>query len=162
MIRRNVSERRPFVTSRSGSSPRIFRIRGFARRTSQRRDLIEFQAFARLASSAHGIGLVGRGATPQMAEAHGGRGGVGIRVSLPCVAAVPPVIQTPVNALMSGYGRVNPSESVWRKATIWFSSVSLKPSIPIVMSRLLGTSGIGQQFTFSTVPFGQCPEVTLN
>jgi len=48
MIRRNVSERRPFVTSRSGSSPRIFRIRGFARRTSQRRDLIGFRAFARL------------------------------------------------------------------------------------------------------------------
>ncbi len=57
---------------------------------------------------------------------------------------------------------MNPSESVWRKATIWFSSVSLKPSLPIVMSMLLGTSGIGQQSTFSVVPVGQCPEVTLN
>src|SRR6266853_3859793 len=160
MIRRNVSERRPFVTSRSGSSPRIFRIRGFARRTSQRRDLIEFQAFARLASSAHGIGLVGRGATPQMAEAHGGRGGVGIRVLLPCVAALPPVMHTPVYVLMSGYGLVKPSESVWRKATIWFSSISVKPSLPMVMSRLFLTSGIGQQSTFSVFPLGQCPEVT--
>src|SRR5438477_8536730 len=157
MIRRNVSEHRPFVTSRSGSSARV---RGFARRTSQRRDLIGFWAFARLASSAHGIGLVGRGATPQMAEAHGGRGGVGISVLLPCVAAVPPVMHTPVYILMSGYGLVKPSESVWRKATIWFSSVSVKPSLPIVMSRLLGTSGIGQQSTFSVLPAGQCPEVT--
>src|SRR5467141_2617157 len=162
MIRRNASERRPFVTSRSGASPRIFRIRGFARRTSQRRDLIEFQAFARLASSAHGIGVVGRGATPQMAEAHGGRGGVGIRVLLPCVAAVPPVMHAPVYVLMSGYGLVKPSESVWRNATIWFSSVSLNPSIPTVMSILFGTSGIGQQSTFSVFPAGQCPEVMLN
>src|SRR5712671_2247236 len=108
----------------------------------------------------HGIGVVGRGATPQMAEAHGGRGGVGIRVLLPCVAAVPPVMHTPVYILMSGYGLVKPSESVWRKATIWFSSVSVKPSLPIVMSRLLGTSGIGQQSTFSVFPAGQFPEVT--
>jgi hypothetical protein len=95
-----------------------------------------------------------------MAEAHGGRGGVGIRVLLPCVAAVPPVMHTPVYVLMSGYGLVNPSESVWRKATIWFSSVSVKPSLPTVMSRLLETSGIGQQSTFSVFPAGQCPEVT--
>ena len=51
---------------------------------------------------AHGIGLVGRGATPQMADAHGGRGGVGMRTLLPCVAAVPPVMQTPVNVFLSG------------------------------------------------------------
>ena len=30
------------------------------------------------------------------------------------------------------------------------------------MSMLFGTSGIGQQFTFSVVPAGQWPEVTLN
>ena len=29
------------------------------------------------------------------------------------------------------------------------------------MSMLFGTSGIGQQSTFSVVPAGQCPEVTL-
>src|SRR5712692_5494902 len=105
--------------------------------------------------------MVGSGATPQMADAQGGSGvGVGIRVLLPCVAAVPPVMHTPVYILMSGYGLVKPSESVWRKATIWFSSVSVKPSLPIVMSRLLGTSGIGQQSTFSVFPGGQCPEVT--
>src|ERR1700730_3840876 len=98
-----------------------------------------------------------------MADAQGGSGvGVGIRVLLPCVAAVPPVMHTPVYVLMSGYGLVKPSESVWRKATIWFSSVSLKPRLPTVMSSLFLTSGIGQQVTFSIVPFGQCPEVTLN
>src|SRR6266404_5672997 len=126
MIQRNVSERRPFVTSRSGSSPRIFRIRGFARRTSQRRDLIGFQAFARLASSAHGIGLVGRGATPQMAEAHGGRGGVGIRVLLPCVAALPPVMHTPVYVLMSGYGHVKIVLDLGQRPAIYFFGLSFR------------------------------------
>src|SRR6202166_5472529 len=115
----------------------------------------------RLASSAHGIGMVGRGATSQMADAQGGRGGVLIRTSLPWVAALPPVAHTPVNLLISGYGVVKPSGSVSRKATIWFSSVSVKPSLPMVMSRLLGTSGLGQQVTFSIVPDGQCREVTL-
>ena len=39
----------------------------------------------------YGIGLgPGVGATPQMTDAQGGRGGVGMRKSLPCVAAVPP------------------------------------------------------------------------
>src|SRR5258708_1037556 len=102
----------------------------------------------------------GRGAAPQVAGGQGGGGGGGIRVSLPCVAAVPTVMHTPVYVWMSGYGLVKPSESVWRKATIWFSSISVKPSLPMVMSRLLGTSGIGQQSTFSIFPFGQCPEVT--
>src|ERR1700688_1688858 len=115
----------------------------------------------RLASSAQGIGIVGRGATSQMADAHGGRGGVGIRTSLPWVAAEPPRAHTPVNLLISGYGVVKPSVSVWRKATIWFSSVSDKPSLPMVMSSLFLTSGLGQQVTFSIVPDGQWPEVTL-
>src|SRR6267143_2559516 len=117
----------------------------------------------------HGIGLgPGKGATPQMADAHGGRGvGVGIRKPFPCLdgeqlgsVAGLHVMQTPVKVLMSGYGLVKPSVSVWRKATIWFSSVSLNPSLPNVMSILFGTSGIGQQSTFSVVPAGQCPEVT--
>ena len=72
------------------------------RRTSQR----EVSLFTRNSlldrGLDHGIGELGRGATPQMAVAHGGRGGVGISVSLPCVAAVPPVMQTPVKALMLG------------------------------------------------------------
>ena len=72
----------------------------------------------------YGTGLgPGVGATPQISDAQGGRGGVGMRNSLPCVAAVPPVMQVPVKVLMSGYGVVNPSVSVPRKATIWFSSV---------------------------------------
>src|SRR5712664_2580429 len=97
-----------------------------------------------------------------MADAHGVRGcGVGIRKLLPCVAAVPPVMQAPVYVLMLGYGRVKPSVRVWRNATIWFSSVSVKPSLPIVIFMLLLTSGIGQQSIFSVFPAEQCPEVTL-
>jgi len=102
-----------------------------------------------------------------MADAHGGNGGVGIREPFPCLdgeqfgsVAGLHVMHTPVNVLMSGYGLVNPSVSVMRNATIWFSSVSVKPSIPVVVSRLFLTSGIGQQSTFSVVPDGQCPEVT--
>jgi len=108
----------------------------------------------------YGIGLVGRGATPQMADAQGGRGGVGIRVLFPCVAAVPPVMQSTGKGILSGYGLVKPSVRVCRKATIWFSSLSVKPSIPVVLSTVAVTSGLGQQVTLSTVPGGQCPEVT--
>src|ERR1700730_1603256 len=59
-------------------------------------------------------------------------------------------------------GRVETVVSACMKATIWFSSWSVKPSLPMVWSRLFGTSGIGQQSTFSVVPAGQCPDVTLN
>ena len=46
----------------------------------------------RLASAApafclYGIGIVGNGAMPQIADAHGGSGGVGIRESFPWVDA---------------------------------------------------------------------------
>src|SRR5713226_8441536 len=105
-----------------------------------------------------------------MVDAQGGRGGVGIRKSLPCLAgeqlgsvAGLHVMQLPVKVLMSGYGVVKPSVSVCRKATIWFSSISVKPSFPTVMSMLFGTSGIGQQSTFSVFPTSpQCPDVTGN
>ena len=110
----------------------------------------------------YGIGFGdGKGDAWQMAAAHGGRG-IGALMSelLPWVAAVPPVIQVPVKVPMSGYGVVKPSESVCRNATIWFSSVSFKPRCPTVISILFGTSGVGQQFTFSIVPAGQFPEVT--
>ena len=40
-------------------------------------------------------------------------------------------------------------------------ALAVNPRFPVVMSMLFGTSGIGQQFTFSVVPGGQCPEVTL-
>src|SRR5467141_3606740 len=118
----------------------------------------------------HGMGLgPGKGATPHIADAHGGRVGVGIRKPFPCLddeqfgsVAGLHVMHMPVNVLLSGYGRVKPSVRVWRKATIWFSSVSVRPSLPTVMSSLFLTSAIGQQSTFSVVPAGQCPEVTLN
>src|SRR6266403_1659461 len=105
---------------------------------------------------------LGRGGTPQTCGAQGGSGGVGMRSSLPCVAADPPVMQVPVNVSLSGYGVVKPSVSVCRNATIWFSSWSVKPRLPVVQSRFCGTSGLGQQSTFSVVPGGQCPEVTSN
>src|SRR5216683_7551313 len=78
----------------------------------------------------YGIGLgPGVGATLQMVDAQGGRGGVGIRKSLPCLAgeqlgsvAGLHVMQLPVKVLMSGYGVVNPSVSVCIKVTIRSSS----------------------------------------
>src|ERR1700735_301439 len=99
----------------------------------------------------YGIGLgPGVGATSQTADAQGGRGsGAGTMEVLPWVEAIPPVIQVPVKVLMSGYGVVNPSDRVCRKATIWSSSVGLKPRFPTVISILFGTSGIGQHFHFS-------------
>jgi hypothetical protein len=106
------------------------------------------------------MGGFGKGATPQTAVAQGGRGGVGINDSFPWVDADPPVLHIPVNLFRLGYGFVKPSVRVSRKATIWFSSWFVKPSCPVVISILFLTSGIGQQFTFSTVPGGQCPDVT--
>src|SRR3989475_6302258 len=114
----------------------------------------------RLASCHYGIGIVGNGATPQIADAHGGSGGVGMSESFPWVAAVPPVMHVPVNVFRLGYGFVKPSVRVCRKATTWFSSWSVKPRLPVVMSTLFLTSGIGQQSTFSVFPGGQCPDVT--
>src|SRR6266704_6076042 len=82
----------------------------------------------RPASCLYGIGVVGNGATPQIAVAQGGSGGVGIRESFPWVDAeafaVPgvPVMHVPVKVLMLGKGVVKPSVRVCRKATIWSSS----------------------------------------
>jgi hypothetical protein len=56
------------------------------------------QRFAR-----YGIGRgPGTGATAQIADAHGGRGGVGKRTTLPWVAAEPPVIHLPVKVSLLG------------------------------------------------------------
>lgn len=38
--------------------------------------------------------------------------------------------------------------------------ISVKPRLPVVMSMFCGTSGRGQQFTFSVVPAGQLPDST--
>src|SRR5260370_2877104 len=79
MIRRNASESRPFVISRSARPP------AFARRTSQR---TERGSGGRVPTDIyHGIGLgPGKGATPQIADAQGGSGdGVGIRKPFPCL-----------------------------------------------------------------------------
>src|SRR2546427_4539857 len=65
---------------------------------------------------------LGRGGTPQTSGEQGGSGGVGMRDSLPCVAAEPPIMHVPVNVSLSGYGVVKPSVRVCRNATIWFSS----------------------------------------
>src|SRR2546427_12257084 len=71
-----------------------------------------------------------------------------------------PVMHVPVKVFRLGYGFVKPSVRVCRKATTWFSSWSVMARLPVVMSRLFLTSGIGQQVTFSIVPGGQCPDVT--
>src|SRR5207248_2048140 len=65
----------------------------------------------------YGIGGLGTGATPQIAEAQGGRSGVGMRNAFPWVAAEPPVRHVPVNLSRSGYVVVNPSVRVCRKTT---------------------------------------------
>src|SRR6266403_1876108 len=114
----------------------------------------------RLASCSYGMGGLGNGASPQIADAQDGSGGVGMRTSFPWVDAVPPNMHVPVNVSRLGKGVVKPSVRVCRKATIWNSCRSVKARLPVVMSRLFLTSGIGQQFTFSTVPGGQCPDVT--
>src|SRR5713101_2684053 len=95
----------PSAVSGSGSSARI---RGFARRTSQRRDVIGFE-LSPFRVLPYGIGGLGKGGTPQTADAQGGRGGVGIRKLLPCLdgeqlgsVAGLQVMQTPVKVLMSG------------------------------------------------------------
>ena len=44
----------------------------------------------------YGIGGLGTGGTPQIALAQGGSSGVGMRNSLPWVAAEPPFMQAPV------------------------------------------------------------------
>src|SRR5436305_1139961 len=112
------------------------------------------------------MGVVGNDATQQMVHEHGRSGGVGIGESFPWVdadafaVAGAPVMHVPVKMFRLGYGLVNPSVRVCRKATIWFSCRSVKARLPVVMSRLFLTSGIGQQFTFSIVPGGQCPDVT--
>src|SRR5437016_433040 len=75
-----------------------------------------------LASCRYGIGIVGNGATPQMGDAQGGSGGVGMRNSFPWVRAEPPVLHVPVNVFRLGYGFVKPSVRVCRKRTIKSSS----------------------------------------
>lgn len=57
----------------------------------------------------YGIGVVGKGATSQIAGAQGGRGGVGIRLPLPCLegeqlgsVAGLQVMQVPVKVFTSG------------------------------------------------------------
>src|SRR5437899_9683276 len=88
---------------------------------------LDLRSFASVGQCGQGIRgpstfALGRGGTPQTSGAQGGSGGVGMRESLPCVAAEPPVMQVPVNVSPSGYGVVKPSVSVCRNATIWFSS----------------------------------------
>src|SRR5260370_2340469 len=106
------------------------------------------------------MGGLGAGGTAQIAVGQGGSGGVRIRRSFPWVDAEPPVMHVPVKVVMLGYGVAKPSVRACRKSTIWFSSRSVKPRLPVVVSILFLTSGIGQQSTFSFVPAGQCPDVS--
>src|SRR6266446_5411340 len=60
----------------------------------------------------------------------------------------------------NGSQGLKPSTRVFKKATMSSSSSGVKPSLPMVVFSLLGSSGIGQHVTFSTVPAGQCPDNT--
>src|SRR5260370_24333102 len=112
------------------------RIQTFVRRTSEERGAL-FVAFPPFRGLFYGIGLEpGTGATPQIADAQGGRGGVGISDSLPWVAAEPPLMQAPVKVSLLAYGLVKPSVSVSMKMTTWVSSSSVKPRLPLVISIL--------------------------
>src|SRR5258707_14911330 len=94
----------------------------------------------------------GKGATPHIADAHGGRVGVGIRKPFPCldgeqfgsVAGVR-LIDMPVKVFVYGDGVVKPAVRGWRKANIWVSSLSLSPSLPTAMSSFFFPSGAGHQ-----------------
>src|SRR5216683_8202918 len=73
-----------------------------------RRDVIGFE-LSPFSVLRYGIGGLGTGATPQMADAQGGRGGVGISSPLPCLdgeqlgsVAGLQVIQAPVKVFLSG------------------------------------------------------------
>src|SRR5260370_6665093 len=104
------------------------RIQSLTRRPSQRRRALVL-AFLPSRGLFYGIGLgPGTGATPQIADAQGGRGGVGISDSLPWVAAEPPLMQAPVKVSLLGQGIVKPSDNVSRNLPIWFSSSSPKPT----------------------------------
>ena len=85
-----------------------------------------------------------------------------MRNSFPWVDAEPPFMHVPVNVFLSGNGVAKPFVSVCMNVTTRSSSGSVKPRLPTVMSMLFGTSGIGQQSTFSVFPAGQLPDVTLN
>src|SRR6266404_3850650 len=96
----------PSAISGSGSSARIV---GFAKRTSRRRDVIGF-GLSPFSLLRYGIGVgPGRGGTSHIADAHGGRGGVGIREPFPCLdgeqlgsVAGLQVMQTPVKVSLLG------------------------------------------------------------
>jgi hypothetical protein len=97
MLKRNLTSvgRQP----RYLAPARPFASEVFARRTSRSRRVIGL-GISLFAVLDYGIGGFGAGATPQMADAHGGRVGVGISNSFPWVAAEPPVMQVPVKVSM--------------------------------------------------------------
>jgi len=73
-----------------------------------RRDVIGFE-LSPFSVLRYGIGGLGTGATPQMADAQGGRGGVGISSPFPCLdgeqlgsVAGLHVMQLPVKVFLSG------------------------------------------------------------
>src|SRR5260370_19415295 len=111
MIHRNARESRPFVISRSARPP------AFARRTSRGERCSDGREPTDIY---HGMGLgPGKGATPHIADAHGGRVGVGIRTPFPCLdgeqfgsVAGGRVINTAGNVLLWVNGRVYPAESL--------------------------------------------------
>src|SRR5258708_30951859 len=132
MIKGDDHSRRASAICCSSSSARI---RAIARRTSQR---TERGSAGRVPTDIyHGIGLgPGKGATPHIADAQGGRGGVGIRNAFPCLdgeqfgsVAGLHVMPHPVDVMMAGEGRGIPAPSARREATTWFLSPSPHPKL---------------------------------
>src|SRR5258708_23952358 len=105
-LKRRIRGQPPSAIFGSGSSARI---PGFAKRTSRRRDVIGFE-LSPFSLLRYGIGVgPGRGGTSHIADAHGGRGGVGIREPFPCLdgeqlgsLAGLQVMQTPVKVSLLG------------------------------------------------------------
>src|SRR5271154_4267347 len=91
------------VTRDAGSLTPALARAGSARRARAGVETSLVTVFHRFVSCSHGIGRgPGSGAAPQIADAQGGSGGVGIMNELPCVDAVPPAMHMPVKVSMSG------------------------------------------------------------
>src|SRR5258706_16182660 len=112
MSKNRSNRRRPsFAISGSGPSARVS---VFARRTSQRRDVIGFE-LSPFSVLLYGIGGLWGGGTPQMAHAQGGRGGTRGRLRFPFPAGGTlgsfvgsPVFTIPLKLSLLWLGRVYP------------------------------------------------------
>src|SRR3989442_11666401 len=76
----------------------------------------------------YGIGIVGSGGTPQIAEAHGGSGGGGGNGMFPLGGALAPVLPLPPKLFPVGVRFLETLRGGFREKTIRSSSCSVQPS----------------------------------